>query len=209
MGTMEIDFDLKKHFDEAVERIEAQEIDQALTPELRDSAITQPRASLYARVQEALRNFRVDLIPAALADYKNALRERMQFERTHGALKQPPMPDDEVRRVAATGYFRRNLINGFEVKAIAAGLEPGETIDINAGALRAIKTDRREIARGSDFFDRLRPSGYSKEFWLRQCTPAPRLAEAEDMAKRETEIAQRPFSSTSGPNAGESTVIQR
>jgi hypothetical protein len=206
---VEIDFDLKKHFAAAVERIEALEVDKTHAPELRESVITQPRAALYARVQDALRNFRIDLIPAALADYKGALRERMSFERTHGALKQPATPSDEVKRVAATGFFRRNLINGFEIRALADGLEPGETIDIHASALRAIRTDRREIARGSDFFDRLRPTGYSKEFWLRQCTSPDRLAEAENMAKREAEIAQRPFSSTSGPNASESTVIQR
>jgi hypothetical protein len=89
------------------------------------------------------------------------------------------------------------------------GLEPGERIDIHTSALRAIKTDRREILRGGDFFDQLRPSGYSREFWLRQCTSANRLAEAERMANRKAEIAARPFSATSGPNAGEATVIQR
>ncbi len=206
---MAIDFDLQKHFDAAVDRIDAREVDEALTPQQRESIITQPRAALDARVQDALRNFRIDLIQAALTDYKNALRERMRFERTHGFLKQPATLTDECRRVAASGYFRKYLINGHEVAALADGLELGEQIDITVPAFRAIKTNRREIARGSDFFDRLRPSGYSKEFWLRQCTPAAKLAEAEKMAQREAEIANRPFSSTSGPHAGESTVVQR
>jgi hypothetical protein len=204
-----IDFDLQKHFDAAVERIEAQVVDMTLTPELRASAITRPRAELDARVQERLRDFRIDLIPAALADYKSALRERMTWERTHGVLKQPATPYDEVKRCASAGYFERNLINGFEIHALADGLEPGEQIDVHASALRVIKTDRREIPRGSDFFDRLRPSGYTKEFWLRGCTPATKLAEAEKMAQREIEIAARPFSATSGPTAGLSDVIRR
>ncbi len=203
---MEIDFDLQKHFRTAVERIEAREVDQALTPALRESAITQPRAELDARVQDALRDFRIDKIPAALADYTNALRERMQFERTHGALKQPTMPADEVKRVAATGYFSKNLINGFEIAALADGLEQGEQIDVHASAFRAIKTDRREIPRGSDFFDRLRPSGYTKEFWLKQCTSAARLADAEAMERHVAQETSRPLwndspESFAGPHA--------
>jgi hypothetical protein len=206
---MKIDFDLTKNFDAAVERNEASEVDKTLTPELRESVIARPRAELDARVQDALRNFRIDLIPAALADYKSALRERMRFERTQGSLKQPAMPADEVKRAAVTGYFRNYLINGFEVAALADGLEPGEQIDTTVPAFRAIKTDRREIARGGDFFDRLRPTGYSKQFWLGQCTSPARLDEAEKMLKREAEIAARPFSATSGPNAGQATVIRR
>jgi hypothetical protein len=206
---MDVDFDLTKHFTAAVARIEAIEVDQTAPPELRESIITQLRTALCARVQGALADFRIDRIPAALADYKSGLRERMEWERTRGSLKQPATPADEVKRVAAAGYFDRNLINGFETHALMEGLEPGERIDIHASALRAIKTDRREILRGGDFFDQLRPSGYSREFWLRQCTSAARLAEAEKMANRIAEIAARPFSATSGPNAGEATVIQR
>jgi hypothetical protein len=206
---MKIDFDLAKTFDAAVERIEAIEINQALAPELRESITKQARAELDARVQELVRDFRIDRIPAALADYKSALRERMTFEFTHGALKQPATPADEVNRVAATGYFSKYLINGFEINALRDGLELGEQIDIHTSGLRVIKTNRREIPRGSDFFDRLRPSGYTKSFWLAQCTPAAKLDHAEKMAQREAEIAARPFSATSGPHAGESTVIQR
>jgi hypothetical protein len=206
---MEIDFDLKKHFEAAVERVDAQVLDQALTPELRESAITQPRAALYARVQDALSRFRVDLIPGALADYKLALRERMIWERAFGVLKQPITPYDEMLRVAASGYFQRYLINGFEQKGLRENFEPGEQIDVHAPAFHVIRTNRREILRGSDFFDQNRPSGYSKSFWMSQCTPAAKLAEAEDMIKRDAEIRARPFSASSGPHAGLSTVIQR
>jgi hypothetical protein len=206
---MEIDFDFQKHFAAAVEGIEAQEINQTLTPEQRESIVTNPRAALYARVRELLRDFRLDRIPAALADYKGELREKMRFERTRGFLKQPATSADEVNHIAALGYFSKYLINGFEVNALRDGLELGERIDVTIPAFRFIKTDRREIVRGSDFFDRLRPSGYTKEFWMKQCTPAARLAEAEAMEGRRERLAERPFSATSGPNAGESTVIQR
>jgi hypothetical protein len=204
-----IHFDLQKHFDGAVQRIEACEVDQTLTPELRESVITRARAELDAWVWDALRDFRIDRIPAALADYKNALRERMHFERTHGSLKQPATPADELKRVAESGYLEKYLINGHEVAALIDGLEPGEQIDTTVSAFRAIKTNRREIARGSDFFDRLRPNGYSKEFWMEKCTSAARLAKAEAMEQHEAAVRARPFPATSGPNASESTVIRR
>jgi hypothetical protein len=163
---------------------------------------------LHTRARDAIESGRFHLIDGMLVDFANELLTAFQFELRSGLLK-PWSASDEVKRCASAGYFERNLINGFEVCALRDGLEPGEQIDIHASALRAIKTDRREILRGGDFFDRLRLSGYSKEFWLRQCTSTARLAEAERMLNRKAEIASRPFSASSGPNAGESTVIQR
>src|ERR1700722_19697324 len=102
-----IDFDLQKHFDAAVERIDAREVDAAKTPELRESILAQPRAALYARVQDALCDFRLDRIGAALADYRASLRERMIWERTQGSLKPPSTPAHEIKRVTATGLFEK------------------------------------------------------------------------------------------------------
>ncbi len=196
----DLDFDLAKHFGTAVDRIDAREVDEILAPDLRESIFAQPRAALYARVQDDLCDFRLDRIPAALADYRLALRERMTFERTRGSLKPPSTPIDEVKRVAETGYFEKYLVNGFELRTLADWLEPGERIDIHAPAFRLIKTDRREIVRGGDFFDQGRPVGYTKEFWLKKCTPAHLLAEAEEKLKREEREAARPFSDFAGPN---------
>ena len=144
-----------------------------------------------------------------LARFRAGLERAISFERRPGGRLYTWLPSDEVQRVAATGYFSKYVVNGFEVAALGSGLEQGERIDVTVPAFRSIKTDRREILRGGDFFDHNRPSNTSKGFWLGQCTSAARLAEAEAMANRKAEVAARPFSASSGPNAGESTVMQR
>jgi hypothetical protein len=197
---VEINFDLAKHFDAAVERIEASEVDKTLTPELRESILTQPRAALCARVQDALRDFRIDRIPAALADYKAALRETVRFERER---LRPKSVGEELQP-----WFRSLDDRGWrapEKTAIKSMLEPGE--QPTAVDFRAMTTNRRKITRDDvrqfalgqrprwqvDLPDSLRPSEFLA--WAGFPTDE-QIAELERVARH---VERRQHIRTAGP----------
>jgi hypothetical protein len=196
-----IERDPVRRLNARVEQLCARILPADLPPDVRAAIEGSRLSALHTRAKDAIERGRTDLIDSILAEFASDLGRALDFERRPGGRLYIGLQADEAKRVAATGYFEKYLINGFEVRALADGLEPGEKIDIHTPAFRVIKTNRREIARGSDFFDRGRPAGYSKEFWLKKCTPADRLAEAENAAKREETEAARPLWNDS-PAAG-------
>ena len=116
-------------------------------------------------------------------------------------------PADEVKRISTAGWFEK-LAWHKEPWILAQILERGERIE--KVDFREITTSKRTITRRDPAFDALRPISMSKEHWFNQiCTPPSIVDEAEAAAKREADHAARPFSATSGPNAGEATVMQR
>jgi hypothetical protein len=163
-----------------------------LPPDLRIALLDSRLTALHARGKKLIESGNAHLIAVAISDFGDELRVALYRDRQPGGRLHVVLPADELKRVAASGYLEKYLINGHEVAALIDGLELGEQIDITVPAFRAIKTNRREIARGSDFFDRLRPSGYSKTFWLSKCTSAARLAEAETMEKHVAAERERP-----------------
>jgi hypothetical protein len=183
--------------------------ERILPPDLRPDVLKdlRPRlAALSGRMKDCAERGKAFLIfEMIIPEFANELREWMNFEHRPGGRLHVVTQADEMKRCATAGYFERNLINGFEVQALADGIEPGEQIDIHAPAFHVIKTNKREIARGSDFFDRGRPAGYSKAFWLKKCTAADRLREAQEQLEREERAAARPRwndspESSAGPN---------
>jgi hypothetical protein len=185
----------------------ADERERSDIPEETFDTIAGPlRQRLAERAERQVKRRDYDRIDALLTEYAVELRAAIGWHRREGMLK-PMTAESEVKRIANAGFFQKFYWNGWEVKALNEFLENGEQIlEVD---FYKIVTSKRTIARAGDFFDAGRPSGYSKQFWMGNATPAARLAEAEAAAKRDDEVARRPFSSTSGPHAGVETVVQR
>ncbi|WP_324094827.1 hypothetical protein [Candidatus Binatus sp.] len=150
---------------------------------------------LESRLGEKIESGRFGDCDPLVTAFRFDLLRTIQYERSEGLLK-PITGASEVKRCG--WLFERFRWNGFETGALAHLLRPGEIIrEVN---YRQIVTDQRTIGRYSDFFDELRPSGYSKEHWMSQCTSERVIAEAENAERREAEQAARPFSDFSGPN---------
>jgi hypothetical protein len=166
--------------------------------------LRQRLSALSGRMADAVSRGKAYLIfESVLSEFGNELREWMHFERTNGALRQMTVAD-EVTRCARAGLFEKYLWNGFHVRTLMECLTP-EDLPIKNVNYDEIMVSSKTISRESEFWDLLRPSGTSKEFWARRGVQASVIEEAKDRARHVEEERSRSGwndspSSSAGPN---------
>ena len=181
-----------------------------LPADVRNAILGSRLGALHARAKEAIERGQAHLIDGILAEFASDLGRALDFEREH-SLK-VVMPADEIRRASGAGLFEKfawHRETGMIVRLLDVGDRIG-IVNFREIEVRGPDGATRTITRRDPRFDQYRPISRSKEsFYAEWCTPTSTWEEAEAAAKREIEIAQRPFSATSGPNAGEATVVRR
>jgi hypothetical protein len=193
------EIDPRPNFKARASAIRKRELD-GIPDDIAERIDASPRRQLEVRSKAAIESGRFVQLDAILTDYAIALGNAVAWERREGALK-PWRAEDQLKRVA-------NLLEQYawhrEQRMILNLLEEGD--DFGHIDFRSLEVHGRDaatktsIVRRDPRFDNFRPVGRSKEhFYNEWCTPESAIAEAEDAARREKEIASRPFRETSGP----------
>ena len=191
-----IEFNPVKRVNARVKQICEQILPADLRPDVRVVIEGSRLAALHNRAKGAIERGRTDLIEPMLADFANDLRAALNFERTSGALK-AMTADTEVKRIANAGLFQKFCWNGHHTHTLAERLEQDD-LPIVSVDYDGITTSKRTIRRDDDFWDLLRPSGTSKEFWAKRGVPDLVVQRAKDMAQHVERERNRPFAETSG-----------
>lgn len=195
-----IDFNFDAQYERQQAATERREL--ALLPEkYHHKVLPRPRAELANRVQKNIRDFRIDLIPAALADFAMKLRAAVQQEIATNPELRPWSAEEQVKAWAsrlADLYW-----NGYELSMLKRMLLAVGGESILEGTLRYVRTDRRRISRDDlrEFADGLRPwDRPDQRAFDANFSSEAAIASAERLAAIEAEKRAHPVF-TSGPTS--------
>ncbi|MHB8382710.1 MAG: hypothetical protein ACYDC3_10295 [Candidatus Binataceae bacterium] len=195
-----IDFNFAAQYERQKDAIERREL--ATLPEKHHhKVLPRPRAELANRVQKYIRDWRNDLIPAALADFATRLRAAVQHEIATNPDLRPWSAEEQIKiwsnRLADLHW------NGYELSMLKRMLLAVGGEAIVEGTLRYVRTDRRTISRDDlrAFADGLRPRdrpdqrAFDANFSSESAITAAERAAALDAEKRANPVF------TSGPSS--------
>ncbi|MGA7873048.1 MAG: hypothetical protein WCA22_19330 [Candidatus Binatus sp.] len=197
------------------ERLARAACDRILLPDLPvdvlHKGLSQRVGALSGRMKDAVERGRAYLIAETIIpEFANDLRDWMSYERRSGALKPWSAADKGKGKAHLFEGFAWHREPGMIIRRLERGDDFGKITFREVEIVGADGTHKPSFVRRDPRIDDYRPVGRSKESWYQEwCTPESVIAEAEAAARREEEIATRPFSATSGPNAGEATVVRR